>query len=172
MNKDTARRAVEILTEYGYDVDGMDDGEIVDVLDGAVNDVVSQQATSINNGGPSTQVDYLIASAPEGEAEPTHYVAQFELSFFKYAPDTGGLVNTESAQTIHESVYAYVQELIHDDSLPFKFGPFCDGRQKTPDELRVMAAGIENPGDLTADELSQVESDIINYLLAMAGPED
>jgi hypothetical protein len=42
----------------------------------------------------------------------------------------------------------------------------------TAHELRVMAAALETPDDLTPRELGQAQADIIQYLLAQAELED
>jgi hypothetical protein len=179
MDEEERKRAVAVLERHGYAASDKDsDDTLIAVMDDAVHDAVSAEAAAINNAGPADQIEYLEGivksiARKELDPEPTHYVAKFELSFFEYdQPDFGGRVDTTSGETVHESVYSYVQELINDDSLPFKFGPMSEATQKTAKELRDMAAAIEAPDDMREEDMAEMHSKVIEYLLAMAGTEE
>ena len=90
MDKETRKKAIEILRAHGYDIDVvMSDAAIADVLDDAVHELVSQEATGINNAGPEEQVEYLKGMLPPDKKDPEDFEVSIRVVHFRELPGGG-----------------------------------------------------------------------------------
>lgn len=146
MDEETRKRAIKVLTAHGYglpdDENEITGDDLVAVMDDAVEDLVSQEATAINNAGYDAQIEYLNDALPPDKRQHEDFLVAISVPFTtREHPDVGGRIDMTDDMTQRESVYKELRRLIDEGDLVFDLNPV----EETMNAIPMREGGEGSP---------------------------